>query len=136
MLTRESFFSPDALAFQVEPVDSPLGRGYVRVMTAGEKDRIDVLSQKDPGKDVRAQILVATVCDESGHLLFGTGDIAAISRLPLTTIEPFVDAAIRINKMSQADQEELRKNSNGRNGISSSGSLATLAELSGNSSEE
>lgn len=120
MLTRESFFATSAVALQVEPVDSPIGRGYVRCMTVGEKDRFDFA--KDSQNNFRARLLIATVCDEQGSLLFFAKDAPALGQLPVSTAEPFIDAAIRVNKMSKEDQDALRKNSDGQDDSSCSGS--------------
>jgi hypothetical protein len=78
MTTRESFLQAYAIPPQVEPV----GDAFVRAMTAGEKDRFDLAHTKAEGRDFRARLLAASVCDESGSLLFTEKDIPALSGLP------------------------------------------------------
>lgn len=121
MITRESFLAIYAIPPPVEPV----GDAFVRAMTAGEKDRFDLAHTKAEGKDFRSRLLVASVCDESGSLLFTEGDMPALSRLPLPSIEPLVDAIMRINRIGEKEQADLRKNLNGPNGDSSSVSASS-----------
>lgn len=98
-----------ASAGPIEPVDTPAGRTYVRVMTAGEKDDFDQNATKD-GK-FRCRLILLCCCDENGRHEFGQKDLPAIDALPLTVVEPIVDAAMRLNKLGAKEQEELRKNS-------------------------
>ena len=93
-------------------------------MTAGERDRFDLAHAADPGLDFRARMLVHTVCDEQGDLLFRKEDIPQLTALPAHLVDPLLEAAIRVNKMSDEDLEQLRKNSEGRSDDSSSGSAS------------
>ncbi len=125
ILSRESFLAPHPC--NLEEVETPAGTAYVRAMTAGERDRFDLAHAADPGLDFRARMLVHTVCDEKGNLLFRKDDIPQLTALPAHLVDPLLEAAIRVNQMSSEDLEALRKNSEGRSEDSSSGSASSSA---------
>ncbi len=109
MLTRETFF---ALKPEVREVKVPaLGDSvYVRMMTAGERDRFEVEHVKAGSIDFRARLAAATVCDADGRLLFDPGDAAALSGVPAHALVDVVDAAIKLNRISSEDVQELEGN--------------------------
>ncbi len=92
----------------IEPVVTPCGLTFVRSLTAGEKDRYDLEARKD-GK-YRCRLVLAACCTEDGRPEFGAQDLPAIDALPVHAIEPIVEAAMRVNRFTEADAEELRKN--------------------------
>lgn len=118
MSFRETLLQSGASGFTVEPVETPLGRTFVRTMTAGEKDDFDKHATED-GK-FRCRLLLLCCCDEAGRHEFGNKDLPELDKLPLTVVEPIVDAAMKLNKLGQKEQEALRKNSPDRNGDGSS----------------
>lgn len=116
---KESLFAFQA-SRQIEEVETLAGLAYVRSLTIAEKDEFDRAT--DGGKkDVRAQLLIACVCDHDGNPEFSEFDLSRLNGLPAHVAEPLIDAAMKVNKFSVEDREALRKNSsNGRNGSSSS----------------
>jgi len=110
MLTRESFF---ALKPEVREVKVPaLGDSvFVKQMTAGERDRFEAEHVRSGEKDFRARIAAATACDSGGVLIFGPADVAALTDLPAFVLDDVAKAAIDLNRISEADVDELAKNS-------------------------
>jgi hypothetical protein len=92
----------------IEPVDTPVGTAYVRTITAGEKDDFDREYTKD-GK-FRCRLVLLACCTEDGRPEFTNLDLPAIDNLPITVLEPIVDAALKLNRIGTKDQDDLRKN--------------------------
>lgn len=93
---------------KVEPVETPAGKTFVRTITAGEKDEFDRQASKD-GK-FRCRLVMLSCCKEDGSPEFTNLDLPALDELPVTVLEPIVDAAIALNRIGQRDAEEIRKN--------------------------
>lgn len=110
-MDKELFLNLYAAPPAVEAVETPQGTVYIRVMSAGEKDRFETEHAQSSGRDFRARVVVATYCDEQGMLLFAPKDIPRISALPFYALDPIVKAAIRLNAMSEEAQEDLEKKS-------------------------
>lgn len=106
---REAFFALRGEPV-FEPVQTAAGLVHVHVLTAGEKDALDFAAAKTPGVDFRARLVVAACRLPDGALAFGPADVPALSSMPYPLLEPVVEAAIRINKMTDRDAEDLRKN--------------------------
>lgn len=93
---------------KIEPVDTPMGRTFVREITAGDKDDFDREFTKD-GK-FRCRLILLACCKEDGSPEFTNLDLPAIDALPLSAVEPIVDAALKLNKIGVKEADELRKN--------------------------
>jgi len=105
----------------IEPVDTPAVRTYVRTITVAEKDEMDATAVE--GRVSRANMLITFCCKEDGSPEFDEFDGRRIEGLPLSCVEPIIDAAIRLNRLGAADVEATRKNSvNGRTASSDSAS--------------
>ena len=115
---RDAFFAQSASP-TIEKVATTAGEAYVRSMSVGEKDTFDKAIVKDPSVSFRARLIVMCVCDCHGAPAFQTGDVHRIADFPLALVEPLVDAAIRVNKLSPKDLEALEKNCNGQSDSSS-----------------
>ena len=109
MLIRDQILAmkPEIGSLRVPEVEGPI---YVKEMTAGERDAFEVAHAKSGEKDFRARLAAATICDEDGRLLFGPGDIAALSAIPASVLEPIVQMAVAINRLSKETIEDLEKN--------------------------
>lgn len=107
-LTREAFFA--ARPPKVLPVDVPElgGAAFVRGMTAGERDQFEAGHLKSKERDFRARLAAATVCDKDGNLLFTPADIPQLSALPAAVLEPLVQSAAVVSKLTPSDIEDLR----------------------------
>lgn len=116
-LTRDAFFAKPTLAREEVKVPALGGTVFVRVMTAGERDRYDVATDEASRADVqgsfRARVTAFTACDENGKLLFTEDDIPGLAELPCSSFDPIVMAAMRLNRMTAEEVEGLEKNSDG-----------------------
>ncbi len=73
-----------------------------------------------------AELIAATVVDESGALVFDAGDIAQIRALGSDVLDRIAGVAIRINGLHASAVEEAAKNSAAApSGVSGSSSPAT-----------
>lgn len=109
MSFREQFFAA-APEPAVEEVATPAGVVHVRAMDAGEKDRFDREHHRAKGARFRARLVAATARDAEGRPLFGREDLERLDACPVPYLEPLVDAAIRVNKLSDAEREAVEKN--------------------------
>jgi hypothetical protein len=109
LLTREQFF---AVKPEVREVSVPaLGDSvYVRQISAGARDRLEAEQQKLGAKDFRARLVAAGACDAAGVPLFTEVDVARLSELPAHVLEDVAKAVVEVNKLSEADVDELEKN--------------------------
>lgn len=115
MIDLEKFFAEHLGKFpEHEDITIPgIGPVKVKVLTQGEKDKWDMAIEKDR-VGFRARLLQATVIDDRGILVFSEEDVPKIMQMPLYILEPAVEAAMRINRLSSKDREELEKNSTGQ----------------------
>ncbi len=104
--------------FKTQTVSVPEWGGdvVVREMTAGSRDAFEAMAQdarsgKLNAKDFRARLLLATVCDETGKLIFGPEDVAAVSELPSLAVTKVFEAAVHLNGLAKADVDAAEKNS-------------------------
>jgi hypothetical protein len=124
MLGREDLLKKEKLV--VEKVSlNDTDFTFVTQMTGYERDEFDnglskaVLSGK--GQVVRyernllnfrARLVVATACAEDGKKLFEPGDEEKLGRnLSATSLEKICAVAMKLNNISEEDQEALLKNS-------------------------
>lgn len=110
MLTREQILG--AADFKVEEVPVPEWGGsvFVRTLSAGERDRWELYLLEGKREDVRATLAARAACDAEGKLLFEPADIKALSAKSAAALSRIFDAAIKLNKVSKDDVEELEKN--------------------------
>jgi hypothetical protein len=80
-------------------------------MTAGERDQFEAAHRRQPDRDIRARLAVATVCDDAGQLVFSETDIPALSGKSARALDRIFAMAARVNGISAEDVDELRKNS-------------------------
>jgi hypothetical protein len=134
-LTKEMLLEQkDVLAIEkVELLDNKgnvRGHVYVREMTAKEKNTWEMsLTKRLPSlgtgknkqveqivtnlEDYRAKLAICTICDENGNRQFEMNPktIEALSsKLSASNMERIADIASKLNKITEADQEELVKN--------------------------
>jgi hypothetical protein len=114
---------------ELEKVKVDLGKGesvFVRQMTGRERDNFEqsLIKEKKNAKgevvsydralgDFRAKLAVATCCDEEGKALFLPDDYSLLSQnMSAKRLEIIVNAAQKLNAISEEDKEALVKNSN------------------------
>lgn len=109
MLTKDQFFA-NLPKFKLEAVEVPgLGTVHVRESSAGERDRFEEVSSKNPHSNFRARLVAASACDEQGTLLFSSADIPTLNAIPSSHLEPLIDAALKVNGMRAEDVEAAKK---------------------------
>jgi len=105
---------------------------YVRQMTGRERDiwerslyrmekRGKTMESVSTLEDFRAKLAVCTLCDEEGKLLLKPTDVSMLSQnMSAAKLELIINEAQKLNKISEEDKEELIKNSEDGQAVSSS----------------
>lgn len=105
---------------RTELVTCPLLAGKVRVgaMTARDRDNFEAAlvvadgnKRKTDFTNFRAKLVARTVIDDDGKRIFADEDADALGELEAADIQPIFEVAQRLNGFSQADVDELTKNS-------------------------
>jgi len=113
---------------ELEKVKIDLGKDefvYVRQMTGRERDNFEqslikevkdnkgTVSYERSLGDFRAKLAVVTVCDENGNAIFLPDDFGLLSKnMSAKRLELIVNAAQKLNAISEEDKETLVKNLN------------------------
>lgn len=91
--------------------------GTVRLMemTGNMRDEYEtyLLSNisDDKPKMVRATLLVYSIVDEDGNLIFDSSDIESLGNKPIHDLQKLYNSAIKLNALSDDDLEALEGNS-------------------------
>lgn len=86
---------------------------FIKAMTAAERDMFEVDYRRlkeagdDPLRNLRARLAAATVCDESGQLLFTQADVDQLGQHPAGALDLIADLAMELSGMQQHDAETL-----------------------------
>lgn len=125
-LTRDQILASDDL--EREPLEIPEWGGtvFVKVMTAGERDKFEERFTRNRYDNTRAALAVACVCDEAGKPLFTDADIPALAGKSAAALQHVFDAAARLNALTKDDVDAMEKNSASVPPAGSSSVLATL----------
>lgn len=108
-----------------EEVDCPEWGGtvFVRTLSAAERDRWEIrcedLKTKGLLSNVRASLLVLTLCDADGKLLFTENDAVELGKKSAAVVDRLFDVARRLNGIGQEQVEAAKKNCSEANGESS-----------------
>lgn len=101
-----------------KPVKVPELKGatfYVRMMTALEREELEtaVFTSKKAGKrfSYRALVVAATVCDETGALLFTPAEAAKLDKANGNAVMRLTRAAETVNAMTEEDVDNAEKKS-------------------------
>jgi len=122
LMNRDKLLSKEKL--QIEKVElSKTDYIYVRQMTGRERDRFEqslVKEVKDSQgnidyerslDDFRAKLAVNTICDENGNNILKPEDYPILSQnMSAKTLELIVNAAQRLNRITDEDKDALIKN--------------------------
>jgi hypothetical protein len=122
-LTRETLLSKEVL--KIEKVEFENGDfTFVTQMTGRERDNFEqslikkikdkkgqVTGFEQITEDFRAKLAVCTVCDDQGVLVFEKNDWSTLSQnISAAKLEKIVNAAQKLNAISEEDKEALVKN--------------------------
>lgn len=119
LLSRESLLAKEKL--KVEKVNlNETDYVFVRQMTGRERDIFErsLYSMDRENKvttrleDFRAKLAVCTLCDDQGKLLLQPSDYTILSQnMSASRLEKIVNAAQKLNAITEEDKEALVKNS-------------------------
>lgn len=106
-LSRDQIFAADDL--RIEKVECPEwgGEVYVKLMSGSERDRFEISHTANPDKDIRARLIVSTVCDCTGVLLFTPADTESIGGKSSAVLDRIFSAAIKLNRIRKEDVDDL-----------------------------
>ena len=112
-LTRENILAEDDLELvEVAVPEWPKCGGHVWVKGLSAAEAEELISDASEGiKGKRAQLLVHTLCDEKGELLFTASDVEALNRKHTAVLDRIADVAMALNGLGADVQERLAKNS-------------------------
>ena len=112
----------DVLA--IEKVELTRGHVFVREMTGREKNTWEQSMMKKTSSqgsgvgyettldNYKAKLAVVTMCDEKGKLFLDMRDLAKVNlMMSASNLEKVVNAAQKINAISEEDKEDMLKNS-------------------------
>jgi len=112
-LTAEMIISADDITMERVEIPDWGGHVFVRVMSGSERDRMEqaCLSASGDGlaapENFRALLAVACCCNASGDRLFTAEQAASLAEKSSTALDLIFAVALRINKMSDRDVEDL-----------------------------
>jgi hypothetical protein len=115
MLTAEQILKANDLG-KLEAVNVPEwgGQVFVKIMDGASRDRWELLTSKalsSPNTaNVRASLVVACACDETGKRIFTDNQTASIGLKSSIALDRIYEVAKRINKLEDGDIEELEGN--------------------------
>lgn len=117
-LSRDTILGFNDTVIEVVPVPEWGGKVRVRSLRAAERDEYEASMVKTRGKNyeinyqnVRAGLCARSICDATGNRLFSDGDIALLGQKSAAALDRVYSKAAQLSKISDADVEELAKNS-------------------------
>jgi len=118
MLSREDILGADDLERELVYVPEWRGEVFVRCLTGAERDRFEADMLSDPEEDsrkrfynLRARLVVLSVCDDKGMPLFMLNDVDSLSRKSAKVLDRLFTVAQRLSGMTKEDVDTLTKNS-------------------------
>lgn len=112
-LTKEQILAADDLGLLEVNVPEWGGSVFIRVMSVGERDSYenDWMVNKSKGVDnFRSKFLQRVLCDDKGELLFTPAELPTLAKKSAAVMGRLWEAAMKHNKLSDSDVEELAKN--------------------------
>jgi hypothetical protein len=111
-LTAEQILAADDAGLLKVDVPEWKGEVFVRVMSVGERDEYERMwiGKKEAGiANFRTEYLARVLCDDKGDLLFTREQVAALAKKSGAVMGRLFDVAMKHNKMSEEDVQELGK---------------------------
>jgi hypothetical protein len=120
-LSIDDILGADDVVIEKVPCPEWGGTAYVRTIDADARDRFEALFEaKKVTGGVRASLVSESICDKEGTFLRPSAiEVVALGKKASGPMDRLFSAALRINRMSNRDIEELEKNSDATGGDSS-----------------
>ena len=112
-LSKEQILAADDLGLLEVPVPEWGGSVHIRVMSVGERDSYENewMANKSTGvPNFRSKFLQRVLCPDKGELLFTKEEVDALAKKSARVVGTLWEAAMRHNKLTDQDVEELAKN--------------------------
>ena len=127
-LTRDQILQANDLETRSLDVPEWGGKVRVRALTGVERDALEASAIQGKGKNrdvnltnFRAKLCARAIVDEQGKRIFEDADIAALGRKSSGALSKVYNLAAELSGISDADVDELTKNSeSGQSGDSGS----------------
>jgi len=113
-LTKDQILRADDLPREQVDVPEWGGSVFVRTMTGAERDAFEQSIADDSGRNLanlRARLAVLAVVDADGERLFADSDALSLGNKSAAALSRIFNVAQRLNALTNADVEELEKNS-------------------------
>ncbi|WP_299195759.1 hypothetical protein [uncultured Amphritea sp.] len=114
LLTRDQILAADDHKTEVVPVPEWGGEVMVGTMSGTARDKLEAsVIGKNGGANLtnaRAKYLAACVVDEAGNLMFSEKDITKLGSKSVAALDRVFEVAQRLNRITDADLEDLAKN--------------------------
>lgn len=117
-ISRDDWLAAPRVRVEKVPVPEVGQDAYVRSMSADERDEWEIGQYLVNGKDVstnrrqlRARLVVRCVCDEHGARTFSNEDLPLVGGMDSKIVDRLYEAAVKVNRLSDADVDDLEKNS-------------------------
>ena len=113
MLTREQILAHDDLKRETVDVPEWGGSVIVQTMTGADRDAFEasiVSGGKPDMRNMRAKLAAACIVNEAGERLFSVVDVEALGAKSAGALERIVRVAQRLNRLGDAQLEELKGN--------------------------
>lgn len=112
-LTKEQILAANDMGLLEINVPEWGGSVFVRVMSVGERDAYENewMTNKSTGvSNFRSKFLQRVLCNEKGDLLFTKDEVDALAKKSARVVGSLWEAAMKHNKLTDEDVEELAKN--------------------------
>lgn len=114
LLSKDQILAADDIKSERVPVPEWGGDVMVRGLTGSQRDAWEAGLTVRRGKQMvpdmrnfRARLVVLCCVDEAGELVFGPGDIDALSGKSGAALDRLYDAAAKLSGISEKDVEDL-----------------------------
>ena len=117
-LSKEQILACTDVVTQKVEVPEWNGHVYIRMMTAKGRDEFETMAIRsqvdDPTradvKGLRSLLVVLTLCDQAGDLLFSKKDIGIIEQKSASALDRIILEAQKLNGLNPEAVEEAKKN--------------------------
>lgn len=118
ILTREHILGARDIERELVHVPEWGGSVYVQAMTGRQRDMFEESLQVRRGKKIetsivqfRAKLVALCVVDENGQRIFSEADVQALGDKSAAALTRIAEVASRLSSITEADAEEMIKNS-------------------------